>query len=598
MKTFPLRSDSVLPDQWMSLPAMRPEATDDDFASVIAQCNKIRERMLDRMSRRLPDQTHRTKKRVIRQYFLSAPARVATLYLALSRRRVDIGPEQYWSHQRVLERGARLDVFHPTPGPIRVGEIFRQNGDPRTVFCQSHIDYACHRLAHDAVKAVMQFHPGLFLYSGGERALRDWLGKNLPQTQLVLTTDFPKFFWSLRREHLTSVTPLPRRVTKALLEEPIILPAASKDADPQEGKSGIFPSALTRRISCWSFFADWLSAQPTCAQELRDGWGILQGSPLSQIASQAVLHPILTQVENAAEGVKVGCYADNLIVLLSDASTTAAVESALAQAVRDAIRGDCQSELLGRISADLPRRGFNFIGYRIALGRHGVKFSPSRGDWDGVDNRFLSDLDVVDHDEDTVVNRCLSRMRPLVNDASCLQLPLRTAYRAGALIGDPPLLPVAPPFEPEVEIYTDGSAVPGRGAGGWSAVINDAAGTTRLHGGSPLTSNNEMELLAVVLALESLAESKRVHVMTDSRYVADGARDLPKTSQTWRTTAGKPRAHTRLWKRLGKQLNRHEVAVHWVRGHAKCAGNIEADALAKKALADMKKKRHRWDMIT
>ncbi|MGE0294780.1 MAG: ribonuclease H [Hyphomonadaceae bacterium] len=587
MKRFPLRG--LFAEQWMQLPDLSGTA-EGDYASVIAQCITIRRRMLQRMSERLPSEPHRTQERVTRRYFLSEPARVATLYDVLRRRRVEFGVNR-WCYRDVVELGRSLDVFHPSSEPIRVGGVHRRNGSTRTIFCLSHLDCARHRLASDALTATMRLHPRLFMYSGGERSLRRWLEESLPRAQVVLTTDFPDFFLSLSRERLTGVTPLPGRVTKALLEAPLVN-TTPKDANHAQHR-GVIPSGLSRRVLCWSSLSDWLSAQPTCAQALRDGWGIPPGSPLSQIASQALLHDILVKLENAAGGIEVGCWADNLIIPLRDASAKDAVTKALGQAVRDVIRDDCQKELLGRISADNPRDGFEYLRYRVQLTKNEVCFSASHSDWEGMDNRLLDEIDL--HDEDTVVERALCRMRPLVNDVACLQYPLRAAYRAGALLGDPPLSPPSPSFDPEIEIYSDGAAEAGGGCGGWAAIIVVKDCVHELQGGLPLTTNNEMELLAVVSALESLNAPTRVHLITDSRYVEDGVRRLSQRQKTWRTISGKKLAHLRLWRRMAAQLERHEVFVEWVRGHGLCEGNVRADALAKSALATEEAKRHRWD---
>lgn len=590
MKRFPLRTDELFAEQWMRLPNLA-SATESDYASVIAQCITIRRRMLQRMSERLPSEPHRTQERVTRWYFLSEPARVATLHDILRRRRVEFGPGGRLSYRDIVELGRALDVFHATSDPIRVGGVHRRNGDTRSIFCLSHLDCARHRLASDALRATARLHPRLFLYSGGEQSLRRWLEASLRDTQAVLTTDFPDFYLSLSRERLTSVTPLPRRVTKALLEIPLIK-TTPKDAN-QEQPRQVYPSGLSRKVHCWCSFADWLSAQRTCAQALRDGWGILPGSPLSQITSQVVLHHIVVQLEDAAEGIEVGCYADNLIILLRDRYAKDVVIEALGQAVRDVIRDDCQKELLGRIRADDPRRGFEFLRYRVKQTRSEVRFSASRSDWEGVDNRFLDEVDL--HDMDTVVERMLNRTRPLINDGACLRHPLRAAFRAGSVLGEPAFSAKSNALAPELEIYSDGAAEAGGGCGGWGAIIVAECGSTELQGGSALTTNNEMELLAAVSALESLPSPKRVHLLTDSRYVEDGLRRLPKRRQTWRTIAGKKLAHIGLWKRMAAQLERHTVQVEWVRGHGRCEGNVRADALANAAMAGEEAKRHRWD---
>jgi len=135
----------------------------------------------------------------------------------------------------------------------------------------------------------------------------------------------------------------------------------------------------------------------------------------------------------------------------------------------------------------------------------------------------------------------------------------------------------------EVVIYTDGACSGNPGRGGWGAVLRWNGTQKELHGGEPLTTNNRMELMAAIQALEALNRPSRVTLHTDSKYLLDG---ITKWSAGWQrngwlTSAKKPVKNEDLWRRLIAALDGHEVSWQWVRGHAGDEGNEQADALAR-----------------
>ena len=137
-----------------------------------------------------------------------------------------------------------------------------------------------------------------------------------------------------------------------------------------------------------------------------------------------------------------------------------------------------------------------------------------------------------------------------------------------------------------VAIWTDGACRGNPGPGGWGAVLLHGARRRELRGASPATTNNRMELLAAIRALEALKRPARVDLHTDSRYLRDGiTRWLPAwKARGWRTAARKPVKNQDLWRALDAEAARHEVTWHWVRSHAGHAENERADALARAAL--------------
>lgn len=138
----------------------------------------------------------------------------------------------------------------------------------------------------------------------------------------------------------------------------------------------------------------------------------------------------------------------------------------------------------------------------------------------------------------------------------------------------------------EVVIHTDGACRGNPGPGGWGAVLEAGKHRRTLHGGEALTTNNRMELMAAIQALEALRRPCRVALYTDSRYLQDGIRQwLPRWKHRgWKTAAGKPVKNVDLWQRLDELVTRHEISWHWVKGHAGHSGNELADQLANRGI--------------
>lgn len=133
-----------------------------------------------------------------------------------------------------------------------------------------------------------------------------------------------------------------------------------------------------------------------------------------------------------------------------------------------------------------------------------------------------------------------------------------------------------------VEVYADGACRGNPGPGGWGVLLRQGARERELHGGEALTTNNRMELTAVIRALEALEPGATVRVYTDSQYVQKGIsgwiHDWKRRG--WRTADKKPVKNQDLWLRLDELARGHAVEWHWVRGHAGHPENERADALA------------------
>ena len=139
-----------------------------------------------------------------------------------------------------------------------------------------------------------------------------------------------------------------------------------------------------------------------------------------------------------------------------------------------------------------------------------------------------------------------------------------------------------------VEIFTDGACSGNPGPGGWGVVLRWGDTEKELWGGEPETTNNRMELMAVIRALEALKRPVAVTLTTDSRYVRDGITQwLPAwKARGWRTAAKKPVKNDDLWRRLDAAAAPHKVDWRWVRGHTGHPENERADALARRGLSE------------
>ena len=144
--------------------------------------------------------------------------------------------------------------------------------------------------------------------------------------------------------------------------------------------------------------------------------------------------------------------------------------------------------------------------------------------------------------------------------------------------------------EPAVVIYTDGACSGNPGPGGWGAILSFGGKEKELKGGERHTTNNRMELMAAISALETLKKPCRVDLYTDSQYVRNGISGWIHgwKKNGWKTADKKPVKNVDLWQRLDAALAQHEVKWHWVKGHAGHDLNERADELARAAIAELR----------
>ena len=141
--------------------------------------------------------------------------------------------------------------------------------------------------------------------------------------------------------------------------------------------------------------------------------------------------------------------------------------------------------------------------------------------------------------------------------------------------------------KPHVTVFTDGACSGNPGPGGWGAILKSGDTEKELKGGEAHTTNNRMELMAAISALEALKKPCVVDLTTDSQYVRQGITGWIHgwKRNGWRTSDKKPVKNVDLWQRLDASLHQHDVRWHWVKGHAGHDENERADQLAREGVA-------------
>ena len=140
-----------------------------------------------------------------------------------------------------------------------------------------------------------------------------------------------------------------------------------------------------------------------------------------------------------------------------------------------------------------------------------------------------------------------------------------------------------------VEMYTDGACRGNPGKGGWGVLLRYGEAEKALYGGEKLTTNNRMELTAVIKGLEALTKSCRIKITTDSKYVLQGVTEwMPNwKKRNWRTANKNPVLNVELWQQLDELVAQHEIEWNWVKGHSGHPENELADQLANQGVDEL-----------
>ena len=141
-----------------------------------------------------------------------------------------------------------------------------------------------------------------------------------------------------------------------------------------------------------------------------------------------------------------------------------------------------------------------------------------------------------------------------------------------------------------VEIFTDGACSGNPGPGGWGAILRMGENVKELSGGEKDTTNNRMELMAAIYALEALKRPCEVHLTTDSQYVKNGitAWIFNWKKKDWKKSDNKPVVNVDLWQRLDEAAKTHKITWHWVKGHSGHIENERCDELAREAIMELR----------
>jgi ribonuclease HI len=141
-----------------------------------------------------------------------------------------------------------------------------------------------------------------------------------------------------------------------------------------------------------------------------------------------------------------------------------------------------------------------------------------------------------------------------------------------------------------VEIFTDGACSGNPGPGGWGAVLRYGEVEKEMSGGEPATTNNRMELMAAIMAIEAVKRPCEIHLHTDSEYLRQGITTWIHSwkARGWKTADKKPVKNVDLWQRLELAIATHDVHWHWVKGHSGHIENERADELARLAIRQMR----------
>lgn len=142
----------------------------------------------------------------------------------------------------------------------------------------------------------------------------------------------------------------------------------------------------------------------------------------------------------------------------------------------------------------------------------------------------------------------------------------------------------------KLELHTDGACSGNPGPGGWGALLRFGSEEKELSGGQKATTNNQMELMAVIRGLEYLKRGVHLDLYTDSTYVLKGATEWMANwkKKGWKNSAGKAVKNRELWERLEKAMHRHTIDWHWVKGHSGNVDNDRADELARSGIPQVK----------
>lgn len=599
--------NAILPPRLMTLPPQADTTDHDTACAVINQCCRDFETILEAL-RRQSGGSRSLRRELLERALLSEYVRVAVLYRTLHKAGIRLGKNGYWTPQRVVKMGRGLNVYAPLYGPLLKSFVDKDDGEPRAIYRLAHIgDLARHRMALDLHRALQPAHPHQLAASGngGFASLKELVRLHFPDAECVLKGDFPGCYPSIRKARVEADLLFRRKVTCNLLTRAW----PDKSVGTMDVSPHLAASVAGRRRWASKGSSVWLpigvtvhNGLKTCAEPFFGEYGVPPGVPLAALTADMMLGPVVVALESAAPGVVALFWVDDFLIILPRAEYKSLVFEALASAVRDRISESAAEELTRRTISVDPKAGFEFLGFHIQQRGEEVHFEPGEGFWNRLKQEIMSEHDHAPHLHDTVSVRerlmgRLTRYDPtpsLVAKAVDVALDLKHDMLLKPLPEDE----IDDPHSVQrIRIYTDGACVGTPGAGGWAYVYKPQPGPgssledivlaskaiklVERAGRKALATNNEMELTAVLHALRPLPKGTLVTIVSDSRFVVDGARDLPRRIKArFRRKCGKRYALSKLWLTLARELERLDVRFEWIKGHAGNTLNERADKLA------------------
>lgn len=319
--------------------------TAESASQLVQACIERLSGMTDMLRKKVRAGDLRGAKSLGRLVLHSDSARIAAIAKSV-RQKVNNEPSKIdW--QSYVGQALMLDMWTDSGEPVFYKTVDRVSGKVRLNFEFGVREYARQYLALQVTKGLVDLSPRQFIIHGGMPSLVDWMNQEISKAKVVVTTDVPKCFYSLNRERLEADMPLPVRVTRSVLSDP--MDRAERRAPIYGDEGDAFVSPLHYGCGAGS------------------GWGIPPGSALADFAAQISLKHILDAVESCADGVIMSSYGDNLMILTQSAKAADASIEALRQAAQTRVSPIAVEGLCTRIVRSTPKNGFKFVGSEFQL---------------------------------------------------------------------------------------------------------------------------------------------------------------------------------------------------------------------------------------
>jgi hypothetical protein len=310
-----------------------------DHGRAVSMMREVRVRRTKMLAAITNAESPRRAKRLSRRYMRSPSARLACLAMAAERKFKSVKKANEMA-VALVECLGLVDVWTPAVARAKAIPKEKFGGGLRWIFTFHVLDHARQRLVMDVATALTRHEPTQFMSAGGRNGFEEWLGEEIAQAQVVITTDIPSCFNRVLRDAVADGLPLSGRVMEEVLFRPMDNALYLKRT----------PGGLTPML------------KEEVAQVSSPKRGIPQGSAASSVASERVIGRIIRRVEAASPDARIATYGDNLIILLRDPGIEQSVRDALASEAEACFGSDVISELTRRTRTGLATAWFSFAG--------------------------------------------------------------------------------------------------------------------------------------------------------------------------------------------------------------------------------------------